>query len=472
MALIDNLPRLIFCLTPGRSGTRYLAAWLDAIPGVHAAHEPKPDFVEVARAARRDPTEAARFWRCEKLPYIASLDCDTYVETSHLFGKGFVKPLLDMGVVPDVIVLRRNARDVALSRWRRGSIPARTPNGQRYLLHPERAEHCPLPRWWAMTDYQLCYWYTLEMEARIQERVRRIKEAGGNVAFLDFFELTRGGDLWAVDFGLELPPLPDLAAYRNQTPAQYRDLMPRGDLDKQERQVRDAIESAGDVKPDPRKKIDVVVLSMETIHKQLAISLLSASHDTRYNIAVSFMAANPTSNTRCHISREFVDNERRADYVMMIDEDTVPHGDFLGWCESDYDVLSFVTPCWQAGTSPESPVVWNVQLDHEVEKFVPATSKILYQLSKEYDAIDVASAGTGAILIKREVLEHPDLRAPFLDIFNKYGIRTTGHDLNFCHRARAAGFKVGSVLQNPSSHFKEIDLLQVARLIGSMQHDN
>jgi len=158
----------------------------------------------------------------------------------------------------------------------------------------------------------------------------------------------------------------------------------------------------------------------------------------------------------------------------MIDEDTVPNGDFLKWVESDYDVISFATPCWKPVTSPESPIVWNVQLDPGQERFAPTVNNPdvrVYSgtLPEGEPVIDVASAGTGAILIRRKVLEHPDFRAPFVDVFNEFGIRIVGHDLNFCTRAREAGFKVVSVLESPASHYKAVDLLAVARLIRRLQ---
>lgn len=474
MSVTEGLPRLIFCLSPGRCGTKYLAALLSTIPGVYSVHEAEPDFVDWARAARRDPQEAWRFWHCEKLPYIRSLDCEVYVETSHLFGKGFVKPLLDLGVVPDVIVLDRVKRDVALSYWRRGSIPAKTLAGQRYLLHPEQAEYCPLPRWWTFTDYQLCYWYAMEMERRMEERTRWIQNAGGNVYYLNFGQFTGNGIVKWIDDNLDLPPINQGLAdqihqgARNATPPSVQDRLPPGNLDELEQQVWVAIDEAqrNPPPPDPRQKVDVIVLTMTSIHKELASTLLALSRQTHYNITVGFAAANPTSNNRCQIAKEFVDNERRPDWLMMIDEDTVPSGDFLRFTESTYDVLSFVTPCWKPATNPDCPVVWNIHLDEDTKEFVPIRSGMLYELSKEYQILDVASAGSGAILIRREVLEHPDLRAPFKDEFNEYGIRIYGHDLRFCERARAAGFKVGSVLLHPASHYKMIDLIDVARLMG------
>lgn len=482
---MTDLPRLIFCLSPGRCGTKYLAALLGTIPGVCAVHEGQPDFVDWARAARRDPQEAWRFWHCEKLPAIQALGCDVYVETSHLFGKGFVKPLLDLGAVPDVVVLYRYYRDVALSFWRRGSIPAKTLRGQRYLLHPEQAEYRPLPHWWRFSDYQLCYWYTLEMRERTSVLWRQIQMAGGKVAHLDFDLLTEGRvDLaegcespdnissWIVDeLGLPSPNQItfDLiqGQFRNATPLQLRDRLPPGDLDELERQVRDVIDDAIAHPPgrDERQKVDIIVLAMTTVHKELASALLALSRDNRYNITVGFAAANPTSNNRCQIAKEFVDNERRPDWLCMIDDDNVPRGDFLKWVDSDYDVISFVAPCWKPATNPDSPVVWNVHLDEATKDFVPVRNGMLYELSKEHKIIDVASAGTGVMLIRRRVLEHPDLRAPFVDQFNEYGIRIHGHDLRFCERARDAGFKVGSVLLSPASHYKTVDLLDVARLM-------
>jgi hypothetical protein len=473
---LDDLPRLIFTLSPGRCGTKYLAALLNAIPGVHGVHEPEPNFVDYARAARRDPQEAWRLWYCEKLPHIRSLGCEVYAETSHLFGKGFVKPLLDLGVVPDIIVLKRDHRDVALSIWRRGHAPATTLHGQRYWLHPEQAEFCPLPRWWAFTDYQLCYWYTLEMEARIQSRASWVEEVGGKVARLDFDTLTQGSmRKWLKD-KLDLS-LPDQYLTRdcfNATPVDRRDVMPPGDLvDEQEQQVRDAIASADKVTVDIRKKIDIVILSMDVMHRELVMRLLALSRDKRYNITVGTATARPRANNRCQICKEFVDNERRPDWLLMIDEDTVPHGDFLSWVESDYDVISIATPCWKPISHPESPIVWNVQLDPTLEKLAPAVSvgpgTLSYTLPSDKPVIDVASAGTGAVFIRRAVLEHPAMRAPFKNLYNEFGIRLVGADLNFCTRAREAGFKVVSVLQNPCSHYRTVDLLAVAKFMGGLQ---
>jgi hypothetical protein len=156
---------LVFTVTPGRSGTKYLAALL-AVPGVAAHHEPSPDFVAVLRRVQQNPEIAFAFWRDTKLPYIAAIDAPIYVETSHLFCKGFLEPAILLGLKPRLIFLRRPPSEVAWSLLERDTVPVRSPYGALYLLDPRDPGVLPLPGWERMTDYQLCFWYALEIERR------------------------------------------------------------------------------------------------------------------------------------------------------------------------------------------------------------------------------------------------------------------------------------------------------------------
>jgi hypothetical protein len=157
---------LIFTVTPGRSGTKYLTALLGAVPGVGAFHEPIPDFVTAMRRTQQDPEVAFAFWRDAKLPAIAATDAPIYAETSHLFCKGFFEPAILLGLRPKLIILRRPPSEVAWSLLERETVPARTPYGCLYLLDPRDPNVMPLPGWERMTDYQLCFWYALEIERR------------------------------------------------------------------------------------------------------------------------------------------------------------------------------------------------------------------------------------------------------------------------------------------------------------------
>ena len=174
--------RLIFTITTGRSGTGYLAEVLRNIPDVQSYHEPEPRFSDVMRSVQADKTVAVKFWMNKKLPEIASKKAPIYIETSHLFCKGFIEPLLDMGIVPDLIILSRPERDVAKSMLRLDTIPGRTEKGLRYYLSPEDPGVLPLPHWQSLHDYQLCYWYCLEIKRRSIYYEHMLREKNAHIA--------------------------------------------------------------------------------------------------------------------------------------------------------------------------------------------------------------------------------------------------------------------------------------------------
>jgi GT2 family glycosyltransferase len=73
------------------------------------------------------------------------------------------------------------------------------------------------------------------------------------------------------------------------------------------------------------------------------------------------------------------------------------------------------------------------------------------------------------------VLEHPDLRPAFMDIYDEDGIRTLTEDVTFIRRARDAGFRAWVAMEYRCSHYKEVDLLVIdllyRRLINRMTDD-
>jgi len=157
--------KVTFCVSPGRCGTGYIASVLRS-KTASIVHEPDPRFSDVGREAQFDRDVAQRFWTERKLP---SINGQRYVETNHVLVNGFAEVLLELDVDASLFAVTRNHRDVALSLWRRRSIPARTGRGRQFLRHPNAPSLRPLPRkqrpnrW---TDYQLCYWHCLEVEAR------------------------------------------------------------------------------------------------------------------------------------------------------------------------------------------------------------------------------------------------------------------------------------------------------------------
>jgi len=174
--------RLIFTVTSGRSGTAFLSSIFGYVRKVHSFHEPSPEFVKVLRRVQREPDLARRFLLEEKLPAIAKDNARIYVETSHLACKGFLEPLLEMNVIPDLIIHRRPPRDVSLSLYRMGTIPGRTEKAFRFYLSPDDPDVLYLDNWPELHDYQLCYWYCLEMERRAKKYSQMFREHGARIA--------------------------------------------------------------------------------------------------------------------------------------------------------------------------------------------------------------------------------------------------------------------------------------------------
>lgn len=173
--------RLIFTVTTGRSGTAYLTAVFSYFKNVESYHEPAPEYVEALRTTQLDRKTADMFVYEKKLPAIAHSKNSIYVETSHLVCKGFLESFLDIGIVPDLVIHRRPARDISLSLLKMGTIPGRTEKALKFYLQPTDPGVLPLPDWQILTDYQLCYWYCLEIERRAREYKSLFQKKGAKV---------------------------------------------------------------------------------------------------------------------------------------------------------------------------------------------------------------------------------------------------------------------------------------------------
>jgi len=180
-ALIEAVKRkqLVFTVTAGRSGTTYLTHLFELLPDIASLHEPQPSFVYYLRQAQHAPAMARRFLLDYKLPFIARHAETRYAETGHMLCKGFFEPLLELGIVPHIVILRRHPRLIATSLLTRRTVPARGKLGFKYLLHPADPGVLPLANWGARTDYQLCFWYALEIERRQRAYAALLERAGG-----------------------------------------------------------------------------------------------------------------------------------------------------------------------------------------------------------------------------------------------------------------------------------------------------
>lgn len=244
--------RLIFTASSGRSGTTYLAEMLNRLPRVVGKCEPQPNFGLVSEVSRGKIERARTWWLETKIPAIErclkKAGASTYAETSHVILRGFYEALPELGIPFDAIAIARPCREVALSLWRRRSIPGRKRVAIRQRPSPADASILPLRNWEELSDYQLCYWVCLEMAARTNEMLSICKEMGGRIHRTSLREMTTREGFEALLNDMDLPG-PDWHIYRrkrnrilNATHPEFRGRCPEADLDDMEYQVRQRIE--------------------------------------------------------------------------------------------------------------------------------------------------------------------------------------------------------------------------------------
>jgi hypothetical protein len=169
-----------------------------------------------------------------------------------------------------------------------------------------------------------------------------------------------------------------------------------------------------------------------------------AANEKRFALTLSYSDGQPVANNRNHIVQRFL--ERDGDYLCMIDSDNVPLFNPLDYVERDLDVIGFPYPTWRG--NDEYPIRW---FPHE-----PTGNGV----------VEIDEVGTGCILIAHRVLVHPDMRAPFMDEWDRDGLRTIGEDQSFCRRARKVGFRVFCDTSRICAHFKTLDVATLWRYIN------
>ncbi len=249
----ENLKKkqLVFTVATGRCGTAFLAEILRLVPGVTSCHEPNPEYAEVLRKVQGHPERAREFLIEKKLPVIAQHDAPIYIETSHLFCKGFLEPLIELDIVPAIIWMKRPYRDVAASMYRGGTIPGRTEKGMLFYLGPDDFGTLPLKNWAKLHDYQLCYWYCLEIERRAKKYRTLYRNNGWKWGETSIDNITKREGLRQLLEDLGLPGLPWYTWLRylnnrrrkvNPTSTLKRQVELPDTLDEMEAEVRDRVE--------------------------------------------------------------------------------------------------------------------------------------------------------------------------------------------------------------------------------------
>ena len=124
--------RFVFCVTPGRSGSKYMKAVLNAASDIISLHEPHPQMNDgvlrsvIIEGKRRETLEMRSKMKLESIAKImyGTPAGVAYAETSHMFVKTFADVVLNAleNVSREVVILyvHRDLADVVLSQMRLG----------------------------------------------------------------------------------------------------------------------------------------------------------------------------------------------------------------------------------------------------------------------------------------------------------------------------------------------------------------
>ena len=219
--------RLIFCCTPGRSGTNLLAKLLSLVPSICSVHEAKPSFDNYFWRTTNpildyDKTSYIykKFWELKLKAIERDTDKLIYSETSHMTFKGFIE-FLPNDIEFSVIFLHRDPRDVAKSLYAINDIPGRSRTGKRVCFDPSDNHNIIniADKWTKLSNYQLCYWYVLEMYKRSEMYWSLChSKLRAKITLSQLLEPTKFQAMLAE---LQLPTNIDLTAYENITSAKW-----------------------------------------------------------------------------------------------------------------------------------------------------------------------------------------------------------------------------------------------------------
>jgi len=196
---------------------------------------------------------------------------------------------------------------------------------------------------------------------------------------------------------------------------------------------------------DNRPGVTVGILSNGWICEGLCDALMRMSHDPRYRLVVTFSWARPIPSNRQLLVRGFLESDH--DYLIMIDRDVWPYRNLLDLIAADKDVVFFPVPVYRPGMEEPPIVSVLTPLDGGAVDFDEGPFK------------EVESGGS-VFIIARRVLEA--LPQPIFEYqFDEWGMMTVEEDINFCRKARAAGFRLWAAYTHPCGHIKEVDLVDM-----------
>jgi len=207
-----------------------------------------------------------------------------------------------------------------------------------------------------------------------------------------------------------------------------------------------------------RKKIYVAILNQGTVSSGLETQIYIWMKDLGAKYIYTYFPTKysnrPISNNRNTIVKDFLKSD--CEYLFMLDDDVCPLLNPLELIEHDKDVIGAIYP----GRDDNG-------IHYHIYKFGKNYPKKITFEQYENDEIKgltkIDAIGTGCVIIRRNVLEK--IKKPFEDWFDEDGCLITNDDLYFSHKCRENKFEIWTHGDYMCSHYKTVDLLQMAHLL-------
>ena len=215
-----------------------------------------------------------------------------------------------------------------------------------------------------------------------------------------------------------------------------------------------------------KKPVEVYIAVLNPdgkIHVQLANRLIQIVVDCiqrkNYQPTIRFSKVTGVDYNRNTIVQDFL--KTKAKWLLMVDHDNPPLNNPLNLIEFNKEVICLPTMMWRGVDSSDG----NEGLAFNVYKKVKGGwATFVYDGKNKLFQAD--RVGTGCVLLRRSIIQKFKDKAPFLSkVDKKTGMRVLGEDIMFSDKARKAGHKLWGHWDYTCSHYKEVDLLDVAQLL-------
>jgi len=200
-----------------------------------------------------------------------------------------------------------------------------------------------------------------------------------------------------------------------------------------------------------KKKVYIACLNEGWLRVELANLLINLSHDDRYRIKIVYPNHRPVDNNHNIVVRDFLETD--YDYLLIFGDDGCPSKNPLDLIELNKDIIVCPTIQWN-DSDAGFPLYW-VAMDRNNEGWQEHKEKTGLQ--------EVDAAGSANMIIARRVLE--EIVSPFMRKWDSHGRAEIGLDFNFCDKAKEKGFSVWAHYGYLSCHFKEINLVDIYKLL-------